>query len=201
MELASKLLAFALPLAADERVTALLVDVYANHEHEFFREDAVRGLIAQIEVLATTNTLKALTLALKDHNVNIRRHAASKMYRLIHPRTVEPLIEALDDPDEAVRSHAVESLGRLGDARAIEPLIACFEKWDEWELSGGRADTLVNALVELCRKDRTPLTAALQEKPNPNPYLFRVLKMLPRPGPEEQLSSEVEELFRKAREG
>lgn len=83
--------------------------------------------------------VQALVVALKDPNIQLRRHAANLLVKIPGEAAVVPLIEALEDQDGEVRASAATALGVIGDSRAVRPLLRllptknpALDWWDPW---------------------------------------------------------------------
>lgn len=100
--------------------------------------------------------IPVLTVALKDSDYGIRRHATSILIK-IGVDAVPVFIEALNDSDEELRVLSVRALLRIGDAHAVPALITVLK---DAKLSPYAAEALfrighaaVPALTELLQDE------------------------------------------------
>jgi beta-lactamase regulating signal transducer with metallopeptidase domain len=70
---------------------------------------------------------KALILALKDEDAQVRRSAMASLMRVRSPLALDALVEALRDSDPEVREHAAFALGQLRDERAVPALTTALQ--------------------------------------------------------------------------
>lgn len=125
-----------------------------------------------VEKLAAKGNVRALVHALRDHDPQVRRSAASHLGEARAGAAVDPLIAALDDPDDSVADEAVRALARIGDVRAAEPIVARLgmltnvARSDDLEAAAAaiaRAADAVRALADLKAGDTFPQILLMTE--------------------------------------
>jgi HEAT repeat protein len=72
----------------------------------------------------------ALTHALLDKSIYVRRSAYDALKVLEYNKILRSLISSLKDPDPAIRLEAVVALGKIGDKRAMKALIRALSEAD-----------------------------------------------------------------------
>lgn len=82
-----------------------------------------KNIIRTLERLKDRETIRLITLALKDNDPEIREQAADALSAMKVPQAVPLLIETLNDADDDVRAEAADGLGDIKAEAAIPYLL------------------------------------------------------------------------------
>jgi HEAT repeat protein len=98
-----------------------------------------------------SRAVEPLIAALEADSLGVRVAAAEGLGQIGDKRAVEPLIALLGDKEVKIRQASVRALGQIGDGRAVEPILNTIAQRED----------VVDALVQIGRRDAEPLVSAL----------------------------------------